>query len=282
MYLVWLRVAAVLYAIASLTALPAVLYSFPRLRRIWLPAAALAILFHFVSAVEMLGLAHRWLPVGYGEIESLLALFIAAIFLLIRLVYGTFSFSVFALPAAFLLVFVPALGQNRYTFPSPGVRVGWLVVHIGFLLAAYACLAFSMVASILYLVQERHIKQHFSARALASGARSGSFVQDWLPPLDTLERIAHATLLFGFPCMTLGLFVGSLLAQESVGPAYFFDPKVLLSFAMWALYVALLYIRRSNGWRGRKAAFLSSGVFLVMMLVWAANQLSQVHRFPVP
>jgi ABC-type transport system involved in cytochrome c biogenesis permease subunit len=105
---------------------------------------------------------------------------------------------------------------------------------------------------------------------------------DFLPPLDTLERIAHATLLFGFPCMTLGLLVGSLLAQESVGPAYFFDPKVLLSFAMWILWVVLLHIRRSAGLRGRRAAYLSSGVFLVMLLVWAANEFSQVHRFPAP
>ncbi len=280
MYLVWLRVATVLYAIASLAALPAVLYSFPRWRRICMPVAVLAFFFHFVSASEMLGLAHRWLPVGYGEIESLLGLLIAAIFLLIRAIYGTVSFGIFALPASFLLVFVPALGDARYTFPSSGVRVGWLVIHIGFLLAAYACLAFSMVASFLYLAQERHIKQHFSARG--KPPVSSTFMRDWLPPLDTLERIAHATLLFGFPCMTMGLFVGCLLAQESVGPAYFFDPKVLLSFAMWVLYVVLLYIRLSNGWRGRKAAFLSSGVFLVMMLVWAANQFSQVHRFPVP
>ena len=69
MYLVWLRVAAVLYAIASLAALPTVLYSFPRWRRLCMPAAVLAFLFHFVSVTEMLGLAHRWLPVGYGEIE---------------------------------------------------------------------------------------------------------------------------------------------------------------------------------------------------------------------
>ena len=282
MYLVWLRVATVLYAIASLAALPTVLYSYPRWRRICMPTAVLAFIFHFVSATEMLGLAHRWLPVGYGEIESLLGLLIAAIFLLIRAIYGTVSFGIFALPATFLLVFVPALGTTRYTFPSPGVRTGWLVVHIGFLLAAYACLAFSMVASFLYLAQERHIKQHFSPRGKSPSVSSGSLMRDWLPPLDTLERIAHSTLLFGFPCMTLGLFVGSLLAQESVGPAYFFDPKVLLSLAMWMLYVVLLYIRRSNGWRGRKAAFLSSAVFLVMMLVWAANQFSQVHRFPVP
>ena len=295
MYLVWLRVAAVLYAVASLTALPAVLYSFPRWRKDCLPAAGLAFLFHLVSAVEMLGLAHHWVPVSYGEIESILGLLIAGIFLAIGGIYGTVSFGIFALPASFLLVFVPALGATRYTFPSPGVRVGWLVVHIGFLLAAYASLGFSMVASFLYLVQERRLKSRFLVMSVAGHSSPTSqnrdvghpvprylLSGDFLPPLDTLERIAHATLLFGFPCMTFGLLVGSLLAQESVGPAYFFDPKVLLSFAMWILYVALLYIRRSAGLRGRRAAYLSSGVFLVMLLVWAANQLSQVHRFPAP
>jgi ABC-type uncharacterized transport system permease subunit len=302
MYLVWLRVAAVLYAVASLTALPAVLYAYPRWRRVCLPAAGLAFLFHLVSAVEMLGMAHHWVPVSYGEIESILGLLIAGIFLAIGGIYGTVSFGIFALPASFLLVFVPALGAARYTFPSPGVKMGWLVVHIAFLLAAYASLAFSMVASFLYLVQERRLKSHLVmaghpshlssrnsgvAKVLYTDFRSrltgsGWLAGDFLPPLDTLERIAHATLLFGFPCMTLGLLVGSLLAQESVGPAYFFDPKVLLSFAMWVLYVVLLYIRRSAGLRGRRAAYLSSGVFVVMLMVWAANQFSQVHRFPAP
>ncbi|HEX4320578.1 MAG TPA: cytochrome c biogenesis protein CcsA [Acidobacteriaceae bacterium] len=280
MYLVWLRVAAVLYAVASLTALPAVLYAFPRWRKLCLPAAGLAFLFHIVSATEMLGLAHHWVPVSYGEIESILGLLIAGIFLAIAGIYGTVSFGVFALPASFLLVFVPALGANRYTFPSEGVRTGWLVVHIVFLLTAYASLAFSMVASFLYLVQERRLKSHLVLAG--AGGKSSWRIGEFLPPLDTLERIAHATLLFGFPCMTLGLLVGSLLAQESVGPAYFFDPKVLLSFAMWVLYVVLLYIRRSAGLRGRRAAYLSSGVFVVILLVWAANQFSQVHRFPAP
>ena len=295
MYLVWLRVAAVLYVVASLTALPAVLYAFPRWRKVCLPAAGLAFLFHLVSATEMLEVAHHWVPVSYGEIESILGLLIAGIFLAIAGIYGTVSFGVFALPASFLLVFVPALGATRYTFPSPGVRTGWLVVHIAFLLAAYASLAFSMVASFLYLVQERRLKSGVLTVAGHPNPRSQNrdlghprrvshplFSGDFLPPLDTLERIAHATLLFGFPCMTLGLLVGSLLAQESVGPAYFFDAKVLLSFAMWVLYVVLLHIRRSAGLRGRRAAYLSSGVFVVILLVWAANQFSQVHRFPTP
>jgi ABC-type transport system involved in cytochrome c biogenesis permease subunit len=97
-----------------------------------------------------------------------------------------------------------------------------------------------------------------------------------------MERIASGMLLIGFPFMTLGLLAGSLIAQESVGAAYFKDPKVLLSFAMWALYLVMLFVRRQAGLRGRRAVYLSSLTFLVVISVWAANQLSSVHRFTAP
>jgi ABC-type uncharacterized transport system permease subunit len=89
-------------------------------------------------------------------------------------------------------------------------------------------------------------------------------------------------LLIGFPCMTLGLLTGSLLAEASTGPSYFSDPKVILSFAMWLLFVFLLWTRRSAGVRGRRAVYLSCFVFLVALSVWAANSLSRVHRFSLP
>jgi len=106
---------------------------------------------------------------------------------------------------------------------------------------------------------------------------------DWLPPLDTLERIAHATLEFGFPCMTVGLILGAVLVQETaLGAAYFLDPKVIASFAGWFVYVLLLLVRRSAGLRGRKAAYVSGAVFVVMMALWAVNLVSRVHRFGAP
>ena len=58
----------------------------------------------------------------------------------------------------------------------------------------------------------------------------------------------------------------------------FADPKILLSFVMWALYVAILFIRRSAGLRGRRAAWLASGVFVTMLFVAAANLLGSVHN----
>jgi len=271
MYLLWLRVAAVLYALAGFTVFPAVLYGVARWRKSCIHLGGMALFFHFVSLTEMLIQGRQWMPVGVREIESLLGFVVAGLFFLVWWLYDAISLGVFALPATFFIVFVPALGVDRYMFPSNGVRISWLVAHIIALLLAYAALSFSLLSSMLYLVQERRIK-----RKMYPG------VESWLAPLDTLERMALATLEFGFPCMTIGLLIGVVLAQETpLGAAYFVDPKVIASFVSWAVYVLLLYVRRSAGLRGRKAAYVSGAVLVVMMLVWAANLLSHVHRFGV-
>jgi ABC-type uncharacterized transport system permease subunit len=275
MHLLWLRVAAVLYAAASVAVFPAVLYGIDRWRSWCVHLAGMAFFFHFVSAVEMLAQAHRWIPMGAREAESLLGLAVAGLFFLAWWIYGAISLGIFALPVTFFLVFVPSLGLAHYVFPSEGVRTSWLIAHIAALLAAYAALGFSLLASVLYLVQERRLKAK-----IKTNGDSWWVPLDWLPPLDTLERIAHAMLLFGFPCMTVGLVIGAVLVQETpLGAAYFLDPKVIASFLMWAVYVLLIFLRYSAGWRGRKAAYLSGAVFVVMLAVWAANLFSHVHRF---
>jgi len=280
MYLLWLQVAAVLYAAASVAVFPAVLYGVERWRRWCVHLGGMALFFHFISAVEMLVQAHSWVPMGVREVQSLLGLAVAGLFFLVWWLYDAISLGLFALPATFFLVFVPALGPDRYMFPSQGVRVSWLVAHIVALLLAYVALGFSLLASILYLVQERRIK---SKPKFVAGQDSWWAPLDWLPPLDTLERIAEAMLEFGFPCMTVGLVIGSVLAQETpLGAAYFKDPKIVAALVSWVVYVVLLLVRRSAGLRGRRAAYLSGAVFAVVAVVWAANLLSRVHRFGAP
>lgn len=271
MYLLWLRVAAILYAAACVAVFPAVLYLKERWRKACVHLGGLAFFFHFVSVVEMLIQNHRLAPMGERQLESLLGFAVVGLFFLVWWLYDAISLGLFALPATFFLIFIPALGPDRYTFPSEGVRTSWLVAHIVALLLAYAALCFSLLASVLYLMQEQRIKSKPSAKKNPL---------DWLPPLDTLERVSHATLEFGFPCMTVGLAIGSVLAQETaMGAAYFSDPKVIASFAMWLVYVVLLLIRRGAGLRGRRAAYVSGAALAVMMVVWAANLISNVHRF---
>jgi len=275
MTLFWLRVAVLLYGVAALAVLPAALYDRPRWRHLAIPATVAGLLFHFVSLAEMLNAAHHSLPVDTHETQSLLSLLFALAFVLVYLAFRTFALGIILLPLAFLLGLLPAFRPGlEGVFDAahvPGLHSGWLFLHIALLLAAYAALIVSLVASVLYLIQERRLK---SKTLAAPGIK--------LPPLDTLDRIALRALLFGLPSMTAGLLIGSFLAEVSYGPSYFRDPKILLAFAMWLAYVGMIYIRRHSGLRGRRAVYLASSVFVVILAVWASNQFSLVHRFPAP
>ena len=282
MYLLWLRVAAILYATASIAVFPAVLYKVDRWRRWCVHLGGMAWFFHFISAVEMMVQSHHWVPVGLREVQSLLGFAVVSVFFLVWWLYDAVSLGLFAMPLTFFLVLIPALGTERYIFPSQGVRASWLLAHITALLLAYVALGFSLLASILYLVEERRLKAKPKHR-FPTREDSRWAPLDWLPPLDTLERLAEAMLEFGFPCMTVGLVIGVVLVQEtSLGAAYFLDPKIVAAFVSWAIYVLLLLVRRAAGLRGRKAAYLSGAVFAVMVVVWTANLFSHVHRFGAP
>ncbi|HEY4382576.1 MAG TPA: cytochrome c biogenesis protein CcsA [Acidobacteriaceae bacterium] len=272
MTLLWLRFAVLLYGIAALAVLPAALYDRPRWRHIAISAAIAAALFHFVSLAEALNAAHHRLPVEAHEVQSLLALIMVIGFLVVYAWYRTVSLGIFVLPLAFMLATLAAFRPGEETFSAP-VHTGWILVHIVLLLAAYAALGVSLMASLVYLIQERRLK-----------SKAGT--PRWLPPLDTpldtIDQIALKTLLFGLPCMTGGLLIGSVIAQADYGAKYFSDPKILLTFGLWIAYVAMIFIRRASGLRGRRAVYLSSFVVLVVLFVWAANQFSAVHRFPIP
>jgi ABC-type uncharacterized transport system permease subunit len=270
MSLLWLRVAVILYGLAALAVLPAALYNRPAWRHIAIPAALAGAFFHFVSIAEMLSAAHRALPVDTHETLSILGLLLVASFLVLARVYRTVSFGLVLLPVAVLLAIIPAFRPGHETIAYPLIRTGWLLLHIALLLAAYAALLVSLLASLLYLIQERQLK---AKRPV--GKRT-------LPPLETLDQIAHNALRFGLPCMTAGLLIGSVLALQTIGPTFFADPKVLLSIAMWIAYILMIFIRRHSGLRGRRAVYLSSFAFMVVLAVWAANSLSAVHRFKAP
>jgi ABC-type uncharacterized transport system permease subunit len=267
--LLWLKVAVLLYGLAAFAVLPAALYGRPRWRHIAIPATIAGALFHFVSLAEMLNTAHHRLPVEKHELQSVFALLLALGFLAVYARFRTVALGIFVLPVAFLLGVLSAFRPGMSTQQSLPLSTGWIFLHVVLIFAAYAALVVSLLASLLYLVQERRLK-------------SKAFNPSWLPPLETADQIALKSLLFGLPCMTGGLFIGSWIAQQTIGARYFLDPKILLAFAMWFAYCLMIFIRRHSGLRGRRAIYLSSFVFLVVLAVWAANQFSAVHRFTTP
>ncbi len=271
MPLIWLRVATFCYGVGLLYALLLLAKKGDWLGRIAIPVAGLGMVFHFVSIVEIVNLYGYIDLLTIRHAESVLALLIVAIFFVLYARYRSTSQGLFIFPLAFLLTFGSALAERPPEFGSPMVRSGWILAHVSMLLIGYAALFLSFIASLLYLLQARSLKSK----------QPGGLVTK-MPALQVVDDIGYKALLWGFPFMTVGLIVGSAVAQQRFGAAYFADPKVLLSLLMWGVYMVLLYTRWNSGWRGRKAAYLATFAFLAAVGAWAANYLSRVHRFIAP
>jgi ABC-type transport system involved in cytochrome c biogenesis permease subunit len=268
MPLVWLRVAVGFYAAGLLYSLLLLGKKGNLLAKVVEPAVGLGLIFHFVSLVEYTVVIGRlsWASVHYSE--SLLAFVAMVVFFIFFAGYRTTTLGVVIFPIVFVLTFASAVGQQPVMITSPALRSSWIFVHVALIFTGYAGLFVSFGASVLYLMQERALKAK-SLDALVSKLS-----------LETIDDIGYRSLLFGFPFMTFGLIAGSVLAIAKYGPLFFTDPKILLSFIMWFVYLLLLYTRWSSGWRGRRAALLATCAFVIALGVWAANSLSRVHRFP--
>jgi ABC-type transport system involved in cytochrome c biogenesis permease subunit len=203
--------------------------------------------------------------------QSLLAFLLMVFFTGVYIRYRTTAPGIFVFPLVFLLAFSAAVGQQPPQFTSPLLRSGWIFVHIALIFTGYAALFFSFAASLLYLLQERSLKLKQATGLLSR-----------LPALEVIDQMGYRSLLLGFPFMTFGIIAGLVIAQVEFGARYFSDPKVALSLLMYAVYIVLLYTRWNSGWRGRRAAFLSTFAFLAAILAWAANYVSTMHRFVAP
>ncbi len=268
MPILWLRVALACYAFGLLYALVALTRAAELLNRIALHAAYLGMIFHFVSLTETMVQAGQLTLASVHNAESVLGFLIMVLFMLVYAVYKTTSPGIVVFPLVFLLTFVAATGQQPFLQMPPGVRKGWLEVHIALILTGYAALIVSFCTSLLYLVQERALK-----------AKRASGLLSRLPALEVIDEIGFRSLLLGFPFMTLGLLAGTVVAQATYGRIDFLDPKIMLSILMWAVYLLLLYTRWSAGWRGRRAAYLAAGAFAMALAAWAANYFSTIHKF---
>ncbi len=271
MPLFWLRVACGFYGLGLLYALLSLTRRHEVLNRIIMPVIGVGFVLHFVSLTEHYALLAHDTANSVHTSESLLAFLMMVFFTGVYLRYRTTATGIFVFPLVFLLTFSAAVGQQPPQFSNPLLRSGWIFIHVGLIFTGYAALFFSFATSLLYLVQERTLKSKRSPGLLSR-----------LPALETIDQMGYRSLLLGFPFMTFGLIAGAVIAQSEFGAHYFFDPKIVLSLLMYGVYMVLVYTRWNSGWRGRRAAFLSTFAFLAAILAWAANYFSGVHRFIAP
>lgn len=146
----------------------------------------------------------------------------------------------FIAPVTLLLFLGAGLGRSVSHVPAE-VRSALLPVHVGVNILGIVAFALATATSIAYLFQER---------ALRRKQLGGLFRR--LPPLDQLDTLGLRLVTVGFPLLTVGIVSGALFAVRAGEQPL--DPTRVLALVAWLCFAAVLILRVSAGWRGRRAA----------------------------
>jgi len=191
---------------------------------------------------------------------------------------GTLNFSFFnslSVTAWFTVILLllysigrPVLALGLIVFPMSAVVVGCALIfarqhalsvepelqwHVLISVIAYALLTMAAVQSVLVALQDRRLRTH----------RTGG-VLNALPSLKLMEQVLLQLLIASFLLLLLALITGfifldDLFAQRLVH-------KTALSILALVLLAILLIGHFRFGWRGQKAARMTLGAYIALLL----------------
>ncbi len=98
---------------------------------------------------------------------------------------------------------------------------------------------------------------------------------------ETIDALSYRFIAFGYPLLTLGIFLGAVWANESWGRFWGWDPKETWAFITWVFYTAYLHNRLVLGWKGLRSGLLAIfGVFIVMITFVGVNYVTAWFETP--
>ena len=188
------------------------------------------------------------------------------------------AMGVFVLPVIFALQLIPTVDPGVDQF-EPLLNSGWFSVHVSSLLFAYASFALAGVLGLTYVLQFKEIKK-----------KQLGYFYTRLPSLQVLDAMNSRAVAIGWICLTIGVVVGVIWTNQAraafpgdpnLAAISLADPKVFVSVVAWAVYAFAVLSRRTLGWTGRRAAWLSASGFAIVVLNFIAVRylLSTSHNF---
>jgi ABC-type transport system involved in cytochrome c biogenesis permease subunit len=121
-----------------------------------------------------------------------------------------------------------------------------------------------MVLGVTYMLQFKEIKK-----------KQLGYFYTRLPSLQILDAMNARAVTVGWLFLTIGVVVGVLWTAQarSISPENtnlqamsFADPKIFIAFLTWMVYSFAVFARRTMGWNGRRAAWLSAVGFAIVLL----------------
>jgi len=177
------------------------------------------------------------------------------------------SMGVFILPVILGLQAIPALYPG-VEYRDAVLDSPWFWVHVSSLLFAYASFGLSGILGLTYVLQFKEIKK-----------KHLGYFYTRLPSLQVLDVMNSRAVAVGWVFLTFGVIVGGVWTAQARGldptdpnlqAMSLDDPKIFVAMLTWGVYSFSVIARRTLGWSGRRAAWLSALGFAFAMLNFLA------------
>ncbi|RZV40550.1 MAG: hypothetical protein EVJ48_01125 [Candidatus Acidulodesulfobacterium acidiphilum] len=177
-------------------------------------------------------------------------------------------FSFFYKVEYILLYITPLVALNLFiAFFVPHIRIMpimantdrvILLTHILLILIGDSLFALSFIVSLIYIFQERKIKNKKNLKILDMSSGVGY-------NLELLDNINYICLKVGFPFITIGIVMGIYLSSSLFKTFLVVKPIEIMSLITWFIYAVLLHERMAKGLRGKRAAVFGIIGFLLIL-----------------
>lgn len=190
---------------------------------------------------------------------------------LVRLkLYGTLLVPVAFVAMAAAQISLQATGAELTPEALEQLDSWRVAMHVAMMMIANAGFAVAAAASAVYLLQGGQLKKHKSSGLMKR-----------LPSLTQTQQLARRAIMLAYPVYTAGMLLGIIRAIEFQLDLWWFDPRVMLSGVVWAIFGLYLLLFYRGGGSGKLLARIALlGLAAVIVLgVFARTVPSGFHIF---
>lgn len=196
------------------------------------------------------------------EVSSFFAWSLAFVYLVLLRRFKTETFGLVLAPVLVLFLiptFFPFESNREFL---RHFHEEYFLLHILSAFFGYAAFALSFIASILYLVLDRALKQKTSGRFYHK-----------LPSLEDLEHLIFRAILWGILLLGVAIGSGALWTKAAFNSFILKEPKSFASLLTWVVYLVLVFLHEVLMTKGRRMVSMSSIAFLLVLFTFLGTSL---------
>jgi ABC-type uncharacterized transport system permease subunit len=197
-------------------------------------------------------LLHRCPLTNLFESQAFVAWAAVLFYLLIGSAYRVSFLGAFTAPLVLAICLLALILPIDVAHAEPLKRSPWIEFHAAIAIVAFGAFALALVASGMYLLQERQLK----TRRLTP-----SFLL--MPSIDQLEKINFRLLVMGIAMYSAGM-LGGVISYRIVGQ--WSAPKIIWAWTVWLVYAGLVTAQLLRLARGRKVALATIALFVLTLV----------------